>query len=184
MIDTAIKFINSQLRDYLSQLGNTEDVTIGNLTTLQNENNNSIVISLINIEEESTLRNQKNYKKINHQLIRKSPPIFLNLFVMVAFSLEDYENSLLRMSQTIQFFQKNKRFTSSDYPVLLNNDIKELIFKLFTVDLEQLNDLWGILGGNYFPSVIYKVRLVEIEAKEPEGMEIPITDIKVDTSVN
>ncbi len=81
-------------------------------------------------------------------------------------------------------FQKNKVFSANAYPVLLSNDIKEMIFKLFTIDLEQLNDLWGILGGNYYPSVIYKIRLIEIEAKEPEGLEIPITNIKVDTTDN
>ena len=184
MIDTAIKFINSQLKEYLAQLGNTEDVVAGNLATLKKENANAIIVSLINIEEETTLRNQKNFKKINNQLVRKSPPIYLNLFVMVAFSLEDYDNCLLRMSQTIQFFQKKKVFEAEAYPILLSNDIKEMIFKLFTIDLEQLNDLWGILGGNYHPSVIYKVRLIEIEAKEPEGLEIPITNIKVDTTIN
>ena len=32
------------------------------------------------------------------------------------------------------------------------------------LNFEQLNHLWGVLGGAYFPSVLYKVRLVKIRS--------------------
>jgi len=31
-------------------------------------------------------------------------------------------------------------------------------------NFEELNNLWGVLGGSCIPSVVYKMRLVKIQA--------------------
>jgi len=35
--------------------------------------------------------------------------------------------------------------------------------ELYTLSLEELNYVWGTLGGRQLPSVIYKIQLIEIE---------------------
>jgi hypothetical protein len=37
------------------------------------------------------------------------------------------------------------------------------IVELYTPGFEELNHIWGILGGRQLPSVIYKVQIVQIE---------------------
>ena len=49
--------------------------------------------------------------------------------------------------------------------MLLNPDTYEdiqLHLEMFSLSFEQLNHLWGSLGGKQWPSVLYKVRLVKI----------------------
>jgi len=37
-----------------------------------------------------------------------------------------------------------------------------LILDLMTLSYQDLNNLWGILGSRYLPSVMYKMRLISI----------------------
>jgi hypothetical protein len=53
-------------------------------------------------------------------------------------------------------------FTPGSYPNL-DIRIQKLITDLYTVNFEQLNQIWSILGGKYLPSVLYKVRQITID---------------------
>jgi hypothetical protein len=46
--------------------------------------------------------------------------------------------------------------------------------------MEALNHLWGVLGGAYFPSAVYKVRLVRIQ-RDVSLAGPEITTIQVET---
>jgi hypothetical protein len=45
--------------------------------------------------------------------------------------------------------------------------------------LQDLNNLWGILGSKYIPSVVYKMRLIIISDDFSQGMAQPVIEIKV-----
>ncbi len=87
------------------------------------------------------------------------------------------------MTRTLEFFQKNKIFTPSSHPELRDQDIDRLVFKLFTMDMEQLNDMWSMLGGKFHTSVLYKVRLVEVDAKLNDGIGPAIEEIELETKL-
>jgi hypothetical protein len=38
---------------------------------------------------------------------------------------------------------------------------------MVSLNAEQINHLWAVLGGKYFPSVLYKVRMLTIEDDTP-----------------
>ena len=58
--------------------------------------------------------------------------------------------------------------------------LEKIIFDIYNLDFEKLNHLWGVLGCSYFPSVLYKVRLIKVQADiSAPGPEI--TTIQVDT---
>ena len=59
------------------------------------------------------------------------------------------------------FTQDNTNFKKEDE--LLNVNNFRFIVDLFTPSFEELNFIWGTLGGKQYPSVIYKVSLIEIE---------------------
>jgi hypothetical protein len=73
----------------------------------------------------------------------------------------------------ISFFQRNPIFTQTEIPTLPNFGLDKILFDLHSTGFEELNQLWGIMGGKYIPSVIYKMRLAYIDSIE-EGMEITL----------
>jgi hypothetical protein len=191
MMDQVLKFLANQLDSYLQrqQSNNSRNVVLGNVSLIgsneENGNlNNQVIISLVNVEEDRISRPVNNYVKVAQQnipqVIYKNPPVFLNLDILFTAYYSDYQSSLLFLSYIIKFFQYQNVFTTLNAPDL-PQQIDEVIFDLKTLSLQDLNNLWGILGSKYIPSVMYKVRLVAISDDFAEGdatlvNEISITD--------
>lgn len=153
----------------------TSDVTLDNLNTIQEENARGLLISLLNVEEESTLKNTPNFTRKNNRIFYKEPPVFLNLNLLIAFEFENYGTSLQRMGEVVDFFQSKKWFTADNeqeenpFP----DGMHKLIMALQPMNFEQMNHIWGISGGAHFPSLLYRMRLVKIEPQdETEASEI------------
>ncbi|WP_432695145.1 DUF4255 domain-containing protein [Marinobacterium sp. YM272] len=184
MISDALDYIRVELRDYLS-IADAE-ISVGHLHNLVNhETSPGLRIGLVNVSEEATLRNLPHSQRSpGGQVEYQQPPVHLNCFVMFAFDFGTYQTDLIRLSQSIEMFQAKRYWDSTNQraenPFPANLD--RLLFELNSTDFEQLNHLWGILGGTYFPSVLYKMRLIKVQADEQqEGPEI--TSIEVNTEV-
>ena len=68
----------------------------------------------------------------------------------------------------VAFFQGKKIFTQDNTNFERVDDMVNVgnfrfIADLYTPSFEELNFIWGTLGGKQYPSVIYKVTLLEIE---------------------
>ena len=177
MIGESLTFIKDELLNFL--VNDIRDagaeVEIGNIALFETDNANSInekiVITLVNIEEESTLKNSKNVHFGPDGGIRyATQPIFLNLYLLFSCNYNLYSTSLQRLGHIIRFFQQRKKFeiksaTSAQNDLAFQEQDKEfkLIFELYTLTFEQINHLWGALGGRQLPSVMFKARLVKIE---------------------
>jgi hypothetical protein len=168
MISDAIDYIRREIRDHL---GITDgQASIGHLHSLTETNSNpGVRIALVNVTEETTLRNSTHaLRSPSGQVEYQEPPVFLNLFLVIAFDFGTYDTDLIRLSETIELFQSKRFFdqgnerATNPFPAAL----QRLVFDLHCTDFEQLNHLWGIMGGTYFPSVIYKVRLVRVQAED------------------
>lgn len=174
MIDAAFALLNNQLAAYIESMGGDRmDVIMANIAAIDAANSNldlerKVILSLVNIEEEAALKNAgpiyRNVKTLNYV----NPPIYLNLYLLITAHYEKYEDALTRLSNVIQFFQGKNSFTLKNSPpndMLLNPETYEdiqLHLEMFSLSFEQLNHLWGSLGGKQWPSVLYKVRLVKI----------------------
>lgn len=189
MIDQVLKFLANQLDSYLQhqQSNNSRNVVLGNISQIgTNEDNgnlnNQVIISLVNVEEDRISRPVNNYVKVAQQnfpqVIYKNPPVFLNLDILFTAYYSDYQSSLLFLSYIIKFFQYQNVFTTLNAPDL-PQQIDEVIFDLKTLSLQDLNNLWGILGSKYIPSVIYKVRLVVISEDFAEGNASLVNEINI-----
>ena len=137
-------------------------------------------ISLVNIEEDRISKPQENYVRSNGSIIFKNPKVYLNLYLLFGVNLPDYTESLKRLAYIIQFFQYRNVFTPLTSPTLPSG-IEELIFDLETLTFQDLNNLWGIMGSKYLPSVIYKMRLITISENFVQGqagliMEVAVND--------
>jgi hypothetical protein len=173
MIKQTLEYLTEELAFGLSL--DIADVNLDNLKKLQEDNAQGLIISLLNVEEESTLKNSPHFIRKNNQLLYKEPPVFLNLNILMAFEFIDYGTSLQRLSETVEFLQSRRWFTTenarADNP--FPDGVHKLILDLQHLSFEQMNHIWSISGGSQFPSLLYKVRLVKIQPQdEVEGPEI------------
>ncbi|MDT7828254.1 DUF4255 domain-containing protein [Pricia sp. S334] len=207
MIGIALKLLQDELGSYISLNSPGDDITsddviLHNIALLDNEEadlNNKIVMTLVNIEEESTLKNCGNTVKGINGTRYVEPPVFLNLYMLISATLgpdlaDAYEFALNRLSLIVQFFQSKKTFTVKNSPfatlsgnTVVTEEVKEALrlnVELYTLTFEQINHLWGSLGGKQVPSALYKIRLVKIQ--ENTGQEAPVIErIKtVETLIN
>lgn len=173
MIKQTLEYLTEELTFGLGL--DSADVNLDNLKKLQEENAQGLIISLLNVEEESTLKNAPHFIRKNNQVVYKEPPVFLNLNILMAFEFDNYGTSLQRLSETVKYFQNRRWFTAENersenpFPA----DVNKIILDLQPLNFEQMNHIWSISGGSQFPSLLYKVRLVKIQPQdELAGPEI------------
>lgn len=178
MIKEALSFLADELNKYLSvKLGSTTDprLVLGNIAKVGDADNNGgnsltnkAVLSLLNVEEDRISKSQENFSRLDDRVIYRNPKIHLNLYLLFAINKSDYGDALKWLSLIIQYFQHRNFFTHTSHPSLDIN-IDKLIMDLFTLNFEQVNHMWGVLGGKYLPSAMYKMRMVGIEEDLIEG---------------
>lgn len=167
MIDKSLKLIKDELNTYLRKPGSPGVVELGNIAQLEGNPNilqkieSKIVISLVNIEEEKRLKNGQTFQVNGTETTYLNPPINVNLYVLFSANFEDYEQGLSLLSDVIAFFQGKKYFHAKNSPGL-PEDMK-FHMEIHTLNFEQINDLWGSLGGKQVPFVMYKMRLLCIQ---------------------
>lgn len=128
-----------------------------------------VVMTLLNIEEEKTLKNFPNTAVKNGKLQYKNPIVNVNLFVLFSANRTKYTTSLMDVSKVIAFFQGKRVFTQANTVFnresLNLKDVGNFHFtvELYTPSFEELNFIWGTLGGRQLPSVLYKLSIIEIE---------------------
>ncbi len=151
-------------------------------------NENSISMSLVKIEEDRTnMSNALEEEHVNGRVLYFNPPVKLNLYILFTATYTDgqeknYKEALKRLAYVISFFQSKSVFTPQNSPKL-DSSHRRIVVELHTQSFEQQNNLWSMLGNNYRPSVLYRLRALLIQerqvtaAGEPvEGYDIDIID--------
>src|SRR4051812_23978301 len=122
MIEESIQFLARELNVYLKNVFKmTEDaVVVSSVTDFSGhipvKNQNKIVITLINIKEETSLRNTPSFKIIDKTSVSVNPALYINLFILFSANFSEYNESLKFISSTIAYFQGNSVFTKERYP--------------------------------------------------------------------
>ena len=158
--------------------GTAEIVQLNNIANINDEKNdlhNKIILTLLKVEEETSLKNSGIYNKISSsQIERHQPAVYLNLYLLVAVTKKNYSESLQLLSDTITFFQHNKVFTGevSDSPAGEKASFR-ITVELHDTNFQDVFDMWSNLGSKQFPSIIYKVRLLKFfDAKQVQDVPI------------
>ncbi len=117
-----------------------------------------LIASLINIQQERTNLNVSVAKSP-----KRNPPVQLNLYVLFTadFPGEHYVLALKYISYIIGFFQGKPIFTPQNTPQLPGG-VERINAEIVNLDMEELNNLWGSLGGQHSPSVVYKLRMISV----------------------
>ena len=196
MIHEALGLLRRELVTYLSSHGYTtaEDiVVIENIGLFESATSgvnldDKIVFTLVNMEEESTLKNAPFVKKeFTNPALYENPPVFLNLYLLItacnkSADNNSYTDALERLSLVIAFFQSKNSFAtgssvSGSIGPFASEDILALTIRheMYTLSFEQVNHLWGTLGGKQMPFVLYKLRLIAITGRKALR-EVPLIE--------
>lgn len=196
MIDKALQLLRDELYSYINLKDASVNVIIDNIGLFETQNGdtlaNNIIITVVNVEEESTLKNQPALRRpFANSAIYKNAPVYLNLYVLFTcnYSGTDYILALKRLSYIIQFFQSKNYFSASSSVAgagidLSADDVSDIKFtlELYTLTFEQINHLWGSLGGRQMPFAMYKLRLVAITDRAVIR-EVPLIE-EVEININ
>jgi Pvc16 N-terminal domain len=127
---------------------------------------NHLVLTLVNVEEERTLKNGKVISRLgSDQVGYSNRPVFLNLFLLFTANYSNYATALGRLTQVIKFFQGKQKFTFANSPAAGTAQPLvdfQLVLDLLSLSFEEVNHLWGFLGAKQSPSVVYRGRLVTV----------------------
>ena len=191
MIFQVLQIIKEELNGYFTDENPVELANIATIASGEDNNEESdIILTLINIDEESTLKNVPNYKVEGTTVSYKNPKVNINLYILFSANNKLYTESLKSVSRIIEFFQGKNVFTHLN--TNFNRDEAEMqglgdfkfITELYTPSFEQLSYIWGVLGGKQYPSVLYKVRLLEIERDVLQSQGAVITNINATLNKN
>lgn len=196
MISHALTIVRNELERHLATFGgNSPHAELGNIGEVAHQTSNGqsrekVLLSVVNIQEERTLKNGPAYVRDDAALrVRyQNPPTSLNLAVLVAATHTNYGDALLALSRALTFFQFRNVFTpdSVDPQSLTDgapvNELDRLVeFKLTlnlsSPTLEEVNDMWGMLGGKQFPFALYSVRMLELQFQAIERESGLITEV-------
>ncbi len=197
MIDNALNLIKDALNSYLSSKhGEADRVVMDNVAMLDGNGSSledKVIISLVNIEEERAFKSAKtlmNTVVADNNVTYEKRPAFLNLYILICPNLQGgtpsgqkYLDSLRLLSSIVRFFQNKNYFTAQNSPGASDFENFKLTMDMYSLTLEQINHLWGSLGGKQLPFVMYKARVVELEDKHIDKKGQAITDVSTDESV-
>lgn len=192
MIFDAMRLIQAALQRYIlevnPELGPGQVVILDNIAMAEelggpnNQLKGHLVMSLVNFQEEGTLKNNLHHRlDLNKDsTIYQNPPVNLNLFILFSALNNQYDTSLKLLSRVVEFLQWKKEFSGSATPSAgkISQDVR-VVLDLYSLTFEQLNHLWGSLGGKQVPFVLYRARLVALKAQKRQGEGKVITEIAV-----
>jgi Pvc16 N-terminal domain len=175
MLDAAIGLIAAQLNQALrSAFQLSEDlVMVTNLVDVSGNvpvtATNRLVLFLANIERETVIAGQGMRVAAGggdrDVVAQTSAAVHLNLMLMFAanFGGNQYTEALKFIAATVGFFQGRALFDHHNSPDL-DPRIERLVLEMESLDLAELANLWGILGGKYVPSVLYRMRMISFDS--------------------
>ncbi|WP_129126108.1 DUF4255 domain-containing protein [Geomonas oryzae] len=199
MISHALTIIMNELNKHLHDVYNmTDGVNLGNVSDIFASGGGSgsvsrdkLYISAVNVKEEKTLKNVPNYVR-NEATLKatyENPPVFLNFLILMTATHSDYVNALSILSRVIRYFQFRNVFTetsvdpssitTSSVPINPLDQLQsfKLILDIYSPTLEEVNHLWGTLGGKQYPFVLYILRMLDLKFTFVEKEESLILEI-------
>ena len=160
MIKRILTYYASRLDEYLRHKFPQPEV--GFIGNCADERPCKLIVSLVNIERETSGGISSGISRGGTNYVQTYPPLLLNLDLMLAAVYDDrqYAQSLSVLNETLLFIQSHPFF--------------ELDGQRYTVELVMLsaqdtNNIWTTLGGQYYPSVMCKLRRLVVDANEASG---------------
>lgn len=168
MIHEFVPIIASELSDFLdSRFDTSEDpVALSNIVdqdgSVAIKGENKVIVTLVNIERDGSNQMQ------GGGYHRGDLPVHVNLYVLFSAYFNDYIESLKFISGVIGFFQANPTFT------YMGNTVK---VEMHNIDFRELGNLWTAVGAKCLPSVLYRIRTLNMDEDNIRDQIPPVAGI-------
>ncbi|AXT62066.1 DUF4255 domain-containing protein [Aquimarina sp. AD10] len=169
MIHTALTYIQEILNEnFKNEFSISENkVVLSNIINndggIAQNIDSKIVFFLVNLDEESSLKNNLNRSMHSgsDSFGHKHPALHLNMRLLFCanFTEKNYVEGLRYLSSILQFFQAHKKITPNSSNTSASH-IDRLNFELCKLDYGELSHLWSAIGGKLMPSALYKVGML------------------------
>lgn len=142
------------------------------------KNQNKLVVTLINLENETNRQFYGGDRRDVGQISRINPEVLFNLDILFSSCFDEYTESLKFLTATIGFFQENSSFTRANNPALPEG-ISTLKFEIENTPSGKTHNLWTALGAKYLPSIVYKMRHISVASGQIKGASSEITTTSI-----
>ena len=105
-----------------------------------------LIVSLVNIERETAGGISAGISRNSSDYMRTFAPLLLNLDLMLAAVYDEK-----RYAQSHPYFEL---------------DGQKYTVEIVTLSVQDINNIWTTLGGQYYPSVMCKLRRLAVDAEE------------------
>lgn len=158
MIKRILTYYAERLDEYLSRNRHQPEglATVGLIGSAGEESPNKVVISLVNLEKEAS-GDMSYMQRSGSGFVGKGAPLMMNMHIMLAAVYESrrYAESLSVLSDTLAFIHSLPKFSTGKETCTVE------VVPMSTMDL---HNIWTTMGGQYYPSVICKVRGLAIDS--------------------
>ncbi|MCC8153990.1 MAG: DUF4255 domain-containing protein [Tannerellaceae bacterium] len=174
MIGAILTTLSVSLNSYLKkefQLHQDIAVVKPYHTISSQHSGNEVYLSLIHIERETGAGISFSRKNLSPDYSQRGAPGWLlNLYILIAavYQEKQYEESLHIISAVILFLQ-NK----SVFPVPLTGTTLSL--EPVHLSFTELSNIWSICGGQYYPSVVCRIRTLDMNTGEVKQLYRTLT---------
>ena len=168
MIHVLINTLAEKMNEFLSSYYERAEIIVeaGSIDATPNEDqSDKIILSIVNIERETAMGISAPYRNTkNNTFQQTSPPWYLNIYIMVAavFSSKRYLESIQILLDSISFLQQNT-----------------IMLEPITISMQELSNIWSILGGHYYPSILCKARIISFDGTEIKDIKQRISSQKI-----
>ncbi len=184
MIDHVLSHVVSELNDYFNVRVQVSDRALAaslfdHKGDVNNDATDKVVVSIVNVEEDRTYHSVEAFeKRADGTAERVLPPVRVNLYLLFIANMKDYDEAAKALGHVMSFFQHRPSFDYASISALADHEGR-FSAELRSMTFEQINHLWGVLGGKYMPSVLYKLGLLDVRDRQVEAEVPPLHQIEV-----
>lgn len=134
-----------------------------------------ISVSIINIERDTSGGITFNRKNADYNSTSKSAPTWqVNVYLLIAvvFPKKKYEESTKLITEVLQVLQSNHILSFPE------NGLK-LTLEPLHITFQELSNIWSISGGSYHPSIICKIKSINVNSGEIMQIDSNIVDREI-----
>jgi hypothetical protein len=161
------------------------NIELTNVATLNDgdefiQDKSSMILSIVNIEEDKTLKNLTLYKEYTSgDSIEKYKKPAQNLILSLLFTSYNkdqalYAGGLDKLEYIIKSLQHNNVFYYNNNTMVEQTEATEsqakswnkIILDLVSLKSDQLNQMWSYLGSRYMPSVLYTMKMIYVQHED------------------
>lgn len=157
MIHKILTTYANRLEEYISRFHNQPEglATVGQIGNSMEEKPNKIVVCLLSVERETTGGIAAPMQRTEEGYAWMQPPLLLNVMLAAVFDERQYAESLSLLTDTLRFIQSVPKFEV---------DGDSYTIEIVNLTTQDLNNMWTLLGGQYYPSVVCKIRRLCIDS--------------------